>query len=294
MRSIRGCGPILPPEIEGRLRDLREYLPHDDAGYPSTDVHEKDKGNLMRLACWFHHLNMVFTYSRGTIQSLRRDNHQEIGNLLHYLIAPGVGFLTSTDVIDRVLQENEDDTRRQLEEVKDNLRSGELRLPQIEVEIKEAKKEFKHILKQHTAQPSDIQHAQRKYDHLCQEKKDKNEYLKQCRYEMAYCQHYLDWQPPGEAPEQAAFTLSELPHQLTSPTVEPLPHTEEPTPPEDQDPPASDDVEMQDDSLQGAVGSEGATAGASPVSKEDKALLNEEEHRTEVRHRSSVRCKTSQ
>ena len=112
---------------------------------------------------------------------------------------------------------------------------------------------------------------------LCQEKKEKNEYLKQCRYEMAYCQHYLDRWPPGEAPEWAAFTLGELPHQLTTPTVELLPHAEEPTPPEDQDPPTGDDVEMQDDSLQGAIGGEGATGGASPVSKEDEALLNEEE-----------------
>ena len=37
-RSIRGCGPLLPPEIEGQLRDLREYLPHNDVGFPSTDV----------------------------------------------------------------------------------------------------------------------------------------------------------------------------------------------------------------------------------------------------------------
>ena len=65
-RSIRGCGPLLPPEIEGRLRDLREYLPHNEAGFPSTAVWEKDKGNLLRLACWLHCLNMAFTYSRGT------------------------------------------------------------------------------------------------------------------------------------------------------------------------------------------------------------------------------------
>ena len=150
-RMIRGCGPILPPEIEGRLRDLREYLPHNDTGFPSTDVHEKDKGNLMRLACWFHCLDMVFTYSQGTAQSLRREDHEEIGNLLRYLIAAGVGFLTSTDVIDRVLQENEDDTLRQLEEAKDGLRSGKVRLPKIEEEIAEANRELRHIQKQPTA-----------------------------------------------------------------------------------------------------------------------------------------------
>ena len=77
-RSIRGCGPLLPPEIEGWLRDLKEYLPHND----STDVWEKDKGNLLRLACWLHHLDMASIYSRGTTQSLRREDHEEIGSLL--------------------------------------------------------------------------------------------------------------------------------------------------------------------------------------------------------------------
>ena len=81
-RSIKGCGPLLPPKIEGRLRDLKEYLPHNEAGFPSTDVREKDKGNLLRLACWLHHLDMAFTYSRGTAQSLRREDHEEIGSLL--------------------------------------------------------------------------------------------------------------------------------------------------------------------------------------------------------------------
>ena len=102
-RSIRGCGPLLPPKIEGQLRDLKEYLPHDDAGFPPTDVWEKDKGNLLRLACWLHHLDMAFTYSRGTTQSLRRKDHEEIGNLLHFLLAPGLGPLTSADVIDRMV-----------------------------------------------------------------------------------------------------------------------------------------------------------------------------------------------
>ena len=100
-RTIQGCGPIIPPEIEGWLRDIREYLPHNDAGFPSMVVQEKDRANLLRLACWFHHLDMAFSYSRGTAESLRREDHHEIGNLLHFLRAPGVGALTSTEVIDR-------------------------------------------------------------------------------------------------------------------------------------------------------------------------------------------------
>ena len=85
----------------------------------------------------------------------------------------------------------------------------------------------------------------------------------------------LHKQPLGEAPEWAAFTLGDLPHQLTTLTVDPLPHAEGPMPSGGQDPSTGKDVEMQGDTLQGAVGSGGATGGASPISKEDKALLNE-------------------
>ena len=170
-RSIRGCGPLLPPEIEGQLRDLKKYLPHDEVGFPSTDVQEKDKGNILRLACWLHCLDMVFTYSRGTAQSLRREDHEEIGSLLQFLLAPRVGPLTSADVIERVLLENQDDTLRQLEEAQNSLKSGQARLPQLEKEIAEAKQEVKHIKKKHTTWPSDVQHTQRKCECLQQEKK---------------------------------------------------------------------------------------------------------------------------
>ena len=122
-----------------------------------------------------------------------------------------------------------------------------------------------------TARPSNVQHAQRKCECLQQEKKEKEEYLKQCRYEVAYCQHYLDKWSPGEAPEWAAFTLGELPHQPVTPTVDPLPVAEGSAPSGSQNPTTGKDVEMQDDIPLGAVG------GDSPVNKEDEALLDKEE-----------------
>ena len=108
---------------------------------------------------------------------------------------------------------------------------------------------MKHIKKQHTNQPSNVQHAQRKCKHFQQEKKEKEEYLKQCRYEVAYCQHYLDKQPPGEAPEWEAFTLGELPHQPVNPMVDPLPGTKGSASSGSQNPTMGKDVEMQDDIL---------------------------------------------
>ena len=93
----------------------------------------------MRLAYWFHCLDMVFSYSQGTAESLRMEDHQETGNVLHLLLAPGVGTLTSTEVIDQVIKENEDDTLQKLEEAKEKLCSDEMRLPQVGEEIEEAK-----------------------------------------------------------------------------------------------------------------------------------------------------------
>ena len=181
------------------------------------------------------------------------------------------------DVIDRVLLENQDDTLRQLKEAQNGLESGRVRLPQLEKEIAEAKQEMKHIKKQHTAWPSDVQRTQRKCDCLQQEKKEKEEYLKQCRYEVAYCQHYLDKQPPGAAPEWAAITLGELPHQPASPTMDSLPGTKELASTGSQNLAMGEDIEMRDDIPLGAVGGEGATGGTSLVNKEDEALLDEEE-----------------
>ena len=85
--------------------------------------------------------------------------------------------------------------------MKDNLNETKLRLKPIKEEVKAAKKELKKISKSHVAHQSNIQHAQRKYEHLSQEQKEKEEFLKQCKYQMAYCQLYLAWWPPGEALE---------------------------------------------------------------------------------------------
>ena len=122
-----------------------------------------------------------------------------------------------------------------------------------------------------------MQHAQQKYECLCTERDEKREYLKQCRYEIAYCEHYLDRQPPAEAPEQATFTLEGIPPQLNLPTVEPLPQSEGTPSPTGQRPLMKGDVEMQDKALQRAGGGGGAPGGTSPVTQEDEELLNEED-----------------
>ena len=102
---------------------------------------------------------------------------------------------------------------------------------------------------------------------------------------MAYCQHYLYKRPLGEAPEWAAFTLGELPHQLITPTVDPLPGTEGSASSGSQNPTMGKDVEMQDDTPLGAVGGEGATGGVAQSTKKTRLCSMRKKH---LRHESSV------
>ena len=150
--------------------------------------------SIQVLECTDQHIaqftNLLATLSRGTAQSLRKED-QVVGSLLWYLVGPRVGFLTSTKVINCVLWKNEEDTQRQLEEVKDNLKEAKLRLTLIKEEVKAAKRKLKKLNRSREACQQDKQHAQRKCECLNTEVQEKNNYIKQCKYDIAYCQHYL-------------------------------------------------------------------------------------------------------
>ena len=104
---------MIPPEIDEPLEDLRDYLPHDEDRYPSTDVREKD--------C----LGMIYSCSKGTVQSLRIGDHM-VRDLLRYLLSPGIGSLTSEEEIAQVIIQNQFEVERQLSEAQDGLRDTKI------------------------------------------------------------------------------------------------------------------------------------------------------------------------
>ena len=69
--------------------------------------------------------------------------------------------------------------------------------------------------------------------------------MKEHKYSIAYCRHYLALKPPSEAPEQAAFAIGKEPFLLVPPTVEDtIPSTEELSLQEAENQRGGDDIKM--------------------------------------------------
>ena len=77
--------PILPRELEDRLPPLIDYAsPEDRSG--ATDVRVQDhQGQTLRVAVWFHQLDMDLSKDPATSGSLVRTRHR-LGHLLAYFL----------------------------------------------------------------------------------------------------------------------------------------------------------------------------------------------------------------
>ena len=99
--------PILPGELEDRLLPLTDYAsPEDRLG--ATDVRVRDhQAQTLRVAIWFHQLDMALSKEPTTSGSLVRTRHH-LGCLLAYFLGPGTAWeLQFEDVVTQVLKENQ-------------------------------------------------------------------------------------------------------------------------------------------------------------------------------------------
>ena len=82
---------ILPGEIEDRLPPLTDYAsPEDRSGV--TDVRVWDhQARTLRVAVWFHRLDMALSEEPATSGSLVRTRHG-LGHLLAYFLGPGTAW----------------------------------------------------------------------------------------------------------------------------------------------------------------------------------------------------------
>ena len=80
--------PILPGELEDHLPPLIDYTsPEDRSG--TTDVRVWDhQAQTLRVAVWFHQLDMALSEEPATSGSLVRTRHR-LGCLLAYFLGPG-------------------------------------------------------------------------------------------------------------------------------------------------------------------------------------------------------------
>ena len=99
--------PILPGEIKDRLPPLTDYASPEDR-LDVTDVRIRDhQARTLRVAVWFHRLDMALSEEPAASGSLVRTRHG-LRCLLAYFLGPGTAWeLQLEDVITQVLKENQ-------------------------------------------------------------------------------------------------------------------------------------------------------------------------------------------
>ena len=92
---------------EDRLPPLTDYAsPEDQPG--TTDIRVRDhQARTLRVAVWFHRLDMALSKEPATSGFLVRTRHH-LGCLLAYFLGPGTAWeLQFEDVVTQVLKENQ-------------------------------------------------------------------------------------------------------------------------------------------------------------------------------------------
>ena len=114
--------PILPGELEDCLPPLTDYAsPEDWSGM--TDVRVRDhQARTLRVAVWFHRLDMALSEEPATSGSLVRTRHH-LGHLLAYFLGPGTAWeLQFEDVATQVLKENQRHIKKKYTNASSSLR----------------------------------------------------------------------------------------------------------------------------------------------------------------------------
>ena len=114
--------PILPRELEDRLRPLSDYAsPEDRSG--ATDVRVWDhQAWTLWVAVWFHRLDMALSEEPAASGSLVRTRHR-LRHLLAYFLGPGTAWeLQFEDVVTQVLKENQRHNEKRCTDVASSLR----------------------------------------------------------------------------------------------------------------------------------------------------------------------------
>ena len=113
---------ILPEEIKDRLSPLTDYAsPEDRSG--TTDVRVRDnQARTLRVAVWFHRLDMALSEEPAASGSLVRTRHG-LGCLLAYFLGPRTAWeLQFEDIITQVLKENQRHNEKKCTDAASSLR----------------------------------------------------------------------------------------------------------------------------------------------------------------------------
>ena len=109
--------PILPHEVAPLLPPIKNYVP--GVSFEGTqDVRVMDHAVALRVAIWFHQLDMAVEGEALASESLEAGQHYQ-GSLLESFLTPRMSGLTYQEVVNQVLMENHraaDQSLRHLQE----------------------------------------------------------------------------------------------------------------------------------------------------------------------------------
>ena len=109
-RGSMTTSPILPEAIEQYLPPMVDYICPDSTGLTDVRVHDH-KARSLHVGVWLHQMDMTLSLEKEASESLVQSRHSK-GLLLSYLLAPGTGNLRFEEVVNRVLQENNEEHER--------------------------------------------------------------------------------------------------------------------------------------------------------------------------------------
>ena len=97
--------PVLPEAARDLLPPIENYV-GGGAFCGTRDVRVIERAKTLQIATWLHRLDMVAAGDQIASQTLEAAQHRR-GPLVDLLLAPMTGSLTFTEVVDRVLDENQ-------------------------------------------------------------------------------------------------------------------------------------------------------------------------------------------
>ena len=109
-RGSMTTSPILPEAVEQYLPPLVDYTHPGSTGLTDVRVHDH-KARSLHVGVWLHQMDMSLSWEKEASESLVQSRHSK-GLLLSYLLAPRTGNLRFEEVVNRVLQENQEEHER--------------------------------------------------------------------------------------------------------------------------------------------------------------------------------------
>ena len=96
--------PVLPEVVRDLLPPVEDYI-GGGAFCGTRDMRVVERAKTLRIATWLHHLDMAVEGDEIVSQTSEATQHRK-GPVLDLLLAPMMGSLTFTEVVDCVPDEN--------------------------------------------------------------------------------------------------------------------------------------------------------------------------------------------